>query len=374
LVLPVTLSAAFLLIFFSVLCFGLWPNLFKLSGAKWRFELFAFDFAVGSLVLALIAAYTFGTMGSSLDFSDNMLVAGRRAEALAFLTGGAFALANLFFLGTIALLGLANATLLTASVFGGAVGLMNLDPGLYRNSAAGAALLLAAAAFAIASARARRDVPAAQVATVAAVDTSSKLNQPASGTIAGAPSKPGGYYGRSSRHAKKQVKPAMPASSKGIVAGILAGLAFAGVVPLLSLIQPPMLGIGAYGGMLLGTIGIFVFTFFLNFFFLNVSLEGGNIGYTAYFTGTIRNHSVGVLTGMVWAAGALALYVACTGTAGVNWFDSWISPFGGALLAALSGLIFFAKSTLSSGSKRNTLISLMLFFVGAAILLMGFRK
>ena len=373
-VLPGTWSAALILIIVSIVCFGVWPCLFKLAGAKWRFELFAFDFGIGALLIALIAAYTLGTMGSTLDFSDNMLVAGRRIEVLALLTGGAFALANLFYLGTISLLGLANATLLTASVFGCAVGLMNLDPGLYLTSGAGAAILLAAAAFIIASAAAKRVVPVAQTATVGVPDPAPKLAQSTLGAATNVAPKPAGYYGRPSRHAKKQVKPPMSAASKGIITGILGGLAFSGVVPLLSLIQPPMLGIGAYGGMLLGTIGMFVFTFFLNFFFLNVSLEGGSIGYAAYFTGTLRNHMIGVLTGVVWCAGALALYAACTGTAGANWFDSWIPEFGGALLAALIGLIFLPASKQASASRIKTLIGLVFFVGGVAFMLAGFRK
>jgi glucose uptake protein len=373
LVLPGTWSASLFLIVVSIICFGLWPNLLKVAGAKWRFEMFAFDFGLGAMLVALVAAYTLGTMGSALGFSDSMLVSGRRIELLAFLTGGAFALANLFYLATISLLGLANATLLAASIFGCVVGLMNLEPGLYLTSSVAAVVLIAAAAFVIASTKAKPVVPETQAATVS-VSTEATPKVARTGTTAASVPKPAGYYGRPSRHAKKIVKPPMSASIKGVITGILAGSAFAGVVPLLSLIQPPIMGIGAYGGMLLGTIGLFFFTFLLNFFFLNVALEGSTIGFTTYFTGTGRNHALGLLTGSIWSAGAIALYAAYTGAGSVTWFDVWVAPFTGALLAVLSGLMFWAKSTQVAGARRNALIGLVLYLGGVTILLAGFRR
>jgi glucose uptake protein len=306
--------------------------------AKWRFELFSFDFAIGALVLSVIAAYTLGTLGSDLGFGDSLLVAGTRLQVLAALSGAGFALGNMLYLGSIALLGLANATLLAFTVFGCSITLLQLGKGHYVTSILAVVLFAAAAVFSIASARIKN--------------------------LAAAKSPP-----------RPPTAPQpIPASTKGIITGILAGIAFAGAMPVLAMAQPEQFGVGAYGGVLLASIGILVATFFLNFFFLNISLEGGVITYATYLTGTPKIHFIGGLCGAVWAAGMLALYAAYTGSAGVTSVESWMAPFAGALIAVITGMAFWQKIPQPPAKKRNTLISTVLFVLGVTVLLFGFHK
>jgi len=91
---PHSLEIALLMMIATAICWGSWANTFKLT-AKWRFELFYYDYSVGVLVASLIAAYTFGTLGSDLSFSDNMEVAAKRNMAYAVLGGMVFNLANM---------------------------------------------------------------------------------------------------------------------------------------------------------------------------------------------------------------------------------------------------------------------------------------
>jgi glucose uptake protein len=98
-----------LLLALSLLCLGLWPNLFKKSGSQWRFELFYFDFAVGALLLSVIAAFTFGSLGSEMAFSDRMLVAGRSAQVWAIGAGFLFNLGNMLLVAGASLLGISGA-------------------------------------------------------------------------------------------------------------------------------------------------------------------------------------------------------------------------------------------------------------------------
>ena len=51
-----------------MICLGSWINTFKATGNRWRFELFSIDFAVGALLISLLAAYTLGTLGADLEF------------------------------------------------------------------------------------------------------------------------------------------------------------------------------------------------------------------------------------------------------------------------------------------------------------------
>ena len=335
--LPETATTALLLLVLSVLFFVLWPNLFKAAGAKWRFELFSIDFAIGVILVALIAAYTLGTLGSDLGFGDSMLVAGRRAEIMAVAAGAVFTLGNMLYFGTIAMLGLSNGTLLTFSVFGCSVGLLHMDGGHVLKSLISAVVFLAAAAATYLSAKsARAALPAAA--------------------------------------ASKKSAPPMPLSMKGTITGILAGLTFAAVWPVLSLAQTEELGIGAYGGILMAAIGVVVATFFLNFFFLNISLEGGRISYSNYLDGTIRNHALGAASGAAFTAGALAIYTAKTGTVTVPVFEAWSVPFATALIGVITGVLVWQKLQLSPAAKRNKWIAALLFVIGSAVFVSGLHS
>ncbi len=318
-VLPGTATSAFLLVIVSIVCFGIWPNIFKLAGNKARFELFSMDFAVGALLLSLLAAYTLGTLGADLGFSDSMLVAGQRAQVMAVISGMAFAFGNMCFLAAIAFLGQANASLLTFGAFGAALSLLQLDHAHFVQFTAAFVCLLFTCAFAFASARNKRQPPGRVI--------------------------------------------------KGFVMGLLAGMGFVSVLPVLRLAQPDQLGIGPYAGMLLAGIGILMSTFFLNFFFLNISLEGAPVGYGTYFSAKPKDHLVGALGGAVWTSGALALYAAYTGTVRLPSPEPWLAPFGGAVIAVFTGLLIWQKLPQPPRAKQMTITATVLFLLGAALLL-----
>ena len=86
-ILPTTYATALLLTILSMICWGSWANTFKLS-KNWRFELFYFDYAFGVLVMAVVAAFTFGSMGDDLSFTDNLLITGKRQMAMGLAAGG----------------------------------------------------------------------------------------------------------------------------------------------------------------------------------------------------------------------------------------------------------------------------------------------
>src|SRR5688572_17183021 len=108
-ILPATYATALALAILSMLCWGSWANTFKLA-KKWRFELFYFDYAFGVLLAALIAAFTFGSMGDELSFLDNLMyTAGKRQIAWAVVAGAVFNLANMLLVAAISIAGLAVA-------------------------------------------------------------------------------------------------------------------------------------------------------------------------------------------------------------------------------------------------------------------------
>src|ERR1700737_3675765 len=107
-ILPATYNRALLLIILSMICWGSWANTFKMAG-KWRFELFYYDYSLGVLLAAIVAAYTFGSLGPDLSFSDNLLIALRRYMAFAVAAGVVFNLANMLLVAAISVAGMAVA-------------------------------------------------------------------------------------------------------------------------------------------------------------------------------------------------------------------------------------------------------------------------
>ena len=108
-VLPTTYISTLLLLILSFICLGCWTNTFKLAGPRWRFELFCIDFAIGAALLSVIAAFTFGLLGSDLGFTDRMLVAGHLAQVFLIAAGSIFNLGNMLLLAAASILGTATA-------------------------------------------------------------------------------------------------------------------------------------------------------------------------------------------------------------------------------------------------------------------------
>ncbi len=327
--LPDTWAVARILLLVAVACFLIWPNLFKLVAAsKWRYELFSLDFAIGGTILAVCAAYTYGSLGSELDFSDSMLVAGKRAELMALIAGVVFAIGNMLYLACISLAGLANGTLLTFSVFGCAIAALHITAGNYAYPGATIFLLLIAAYFSFRSSKVAR------------------LANP------------------------QQLQPSqiMSLNTKSTITGVAAGLAYAVIWPTLRSAQSEEFGIGAYAGLLLASIGLLIATPMLNLFLMNLSLEGGQIGFGSYVKGSVKNHVVSIIAGIIWGVGALALYTSKTGTVPVKNAYAYMVPFAAAILCIVCGIAFWQKIKLPAAATRYKYISLLLLILGSGLL------
>src|SRR5262249_441359 len=107
--LPQTYVASLVLMIFSMLCWGSWANTFKLAG-NWRFELFYFDYSIGVLLAAGIAAFTFVTLGSDgFTCLDDFPQQGKRNLFYGLVGGVVFNLANSLLVAAISVAGLAVA-------------------------------------------------------------------------------------------------------------------------------------------------------------------------------------------------------------------------------------------------------------------------
>lgn len=100
-------------VFFCVVtmfCWGSWANTQKLSEKSWRFELFYWDYVLGIVLLALLFAFTLGSMGEKgRSFVTDLQQADMKAIGNALLGGVIFNAANILVAAAIAIAGMSVA-------------------------------------------------------------------------------------------------------------------------------------------------------------------------------------------------------------------------------------------------------------------------
>ncbi len=270
-VVPTTYTASLLLLLLSLICFTLWPNLYKSREGQWRFELFALDFALGGFLFAIIAAYTLGILGPEMSFSDRLVIAGREAEIWVVGTGFVLAFANLLLMASITLLGISVAVPIS---FGMAAVLTALSHFLSSPMPS----VMAAAIFLL----------------LASVGVGIRVKR----TLISGPKRPASLSSEQSQR------------TKGRILAILGGGALGFVHWLLKRTSNPDFGPGPYATVLLLFIGTAISTPLFNFFFMNIKVTGEPIDFRSYLAGGIRPHASGILSGFFFALGALAVSLA----------------------------------------------------------------
>jgi glucose uptake protein len=272
------------LILLAFLFLGLWSSTFKMAGNRWRFELFSFDFAFGALAFALLSSYTLGSAGSDLGFNENLMLASRTNQAIAFGAGCLFAFGNMLLLAAVALLGLSFA---------------------YAIATASALLMLAAVEF---------NGERALWLSIAIIAALLAIIVPSLGASKGEATLPGAGLpvivrkSASARGGKAKQEPAgMKNSSKGTIAAILGGLALGGVFTPFRTSVFGQFGLGPYAELVLFAAGLLTATIFLNLYFMNMPVQGGSIGLSAYLRGKVAQHLLGLVGGALCVAGILLL-------------------------------------------------------------------
>ena len=342
---PTTYATALFLLIVSMLCWGSWANTFKMAG-KWRFELFYYDYALGVLIAAVVAAYTFGSLGNDLSFADNLLIAGRRNEAFGVAAGVVFNLANMLLVAAISIAGLAVA-------FPVAIGLA-LVIGVIWNYALnpqGHKFLLAAGVVLV--------VGAIVVDAIA--------------------------YGAHARASRKETVPPPAAQrgrtkvdrrgsgAKGLIVSLVSGLLMGSFYPLVQIGVgggPDSAGLGPYAVAFFFAIGVFLSTFIFNLYFLNLPVEGEPISMSFYLRGTARQHLLGILGGLIWCTGAIANFVAASTPKQVQVGPaiSYAIGQGATMISALWGLLVWKEfAGANSRVKAMLAIMLLLFVAGLAL-------
>lgn len=342
-ILPSSYGVALLLIIFTMLCWGSWANTFKLAG-KWRFELFYYDYAVGVVIMATIAALTFGSMGDSLTFVDNMMVAGYRKIAYAFVAGVVFNLANMLLVAAIAVAGMAVAfpVGIGLALVVGVVWSYFLNPqGNPILLATGVAIVLGAIVV-DAIAYQRHTVQKAAEAAAAQGSAGTKTRKAGS-------SKP-------------------KSGGKGIALCIASGILMGSFYPLVQMAtsgEDVGFGLGAYSVAFVFSIGVLLSTFVFNLYFVNLPVQGKPIPMTDYFKGTGRQHLLGIAGGLIWCAGTIANFAAASSPKEVQVGPaiSYAIGQGATMVSALWGLLVWREFAGASPKVRLLLALMLILFV-----------
>ncbi len=333
-ILPGSYLFTIILLVLSMLCWGSWANTFKWTG-KWRFELYYFDFAFGAFLAALLAAFTFGSMGwDGFSFLDDVRNAGKRQDMFAFLAGAIFNLANMLLVAAVALAGMS-----VAFPIGIGLALIIGVGWSYMLHPVGSPIFLGLGCVAIIAA-----VILNAIAYRSYTARQNELHPPVP---------------------VKGKKPAKPSVNKGLILAIVAGVLMGCFYPLVEMARDSDIGLGPYSVGVVFTAGIVFTTFVYNLFFMNLPVQGEPVEFTAYFAGNFRQHGLGLLGGALWTTGAVANFVAARaeGAAQAGPAVSYAMGQGATLITALWGLLVWKEFEGAEGNVRTLLFIMFVFFI-----------
>jgi glucose uptake protein len=310
--------------FITMLCWGSWANTQKLAGKTWRYELFYWDYVTGILLLSLIFAFTFGSIGENgRGFIADLSQADPGNIGSAFLGGIIFNAANILLATAIALVGMSVA-------FPVGIGL---------------ALILGVIINYIGS---QKGDPLFIFIGVGLIAIAIIFNALA--------------YKRASSGDQK-------VSTKGILVSIIAGVLMsffyrfiARSMDLDNFINPAAGMMTPYTAVFIFSLGIFVSNFLFNTILMKRPISGKPTNYKTYFRGNISMHLVGILGGIIWGVGN-SLNLIAAGKAGTA--ISYGLGQGATLVAALWG-VFIWREFKNAPRGTNSMLAVMfiLFTLG----------
>jgi glucose uptake protein len=320
-----------------MLCWGSWANTQKLAGARWRFELFYWDYVLGVLLAAVLFAFTLGSSGAAgRGFLADLRQAAPESLGWAFFGGVVFNAANLLLVAAIAIAGMSVA-------FPVGIGLALVLGVLwnYLGDPSGNSLLLSAG------------VALVTAAIVLAAVAYRKLPRHTTG---------GGAKGL----------------ILSVVSGVLMSLFYLLVQCSLAKVSTPggLLDVTAanlargsleagkltaFTAIVIFSLGILASNFAFNTILMLKPFQGPPVPVSDYFRGTAGDHLWGVIGGAIWAVG-MTLNVAASGVASPA--VSYGLGQGATMVAAIWG-VFIWREFRQAPPGTGKLLTLM--FLGYLI-------
>jgi glucose uptake protein len=314
----------------TMLCWGSWANAQKLVGAKWRFELFYWDYVLGMLLAALIFAATLGSFGpAGRSFLTDLRQATPANLGSAILGGVVFNAANILLVAAIDLAGMAVA-------FPVGIGLALVLGVLvnYWATPAGNPMLLFLGVGLI---------------TVAII-----LDALAYRAISGQQKRSG---------------------AKGLILSVLCGVLmgyfyrFVAAAMSADFVQLEAGKLSPYTAFVLFALGVAASNLVFNTAIMVKPFRGEPVPVSAYFRGTANDHLWGIVGGGIWAVGMM-LSIVAAGQAGFP--ISYGLGQGATMVAAFWG-VFVWKEFRDAPTGTGRLIGLMFagYIMGLALVIIA---
>ena len=270
-------SVAILLSVTAMICWGSWANTQKMAAKTWRFELFYWDLVIGIFLMSLIAAFTVGSIGSQgRPFIADLGQAEFSSIIFAMLGGILWNMGNILLVAAIAIAGMAIAL----PIGGGIAWIL----GIVINY-----ILI------LVSGQSATERPMLLWIGVLIIALAIVLS--------------GQIYNRISKEKKQQ-------SGKGIRLSVTAGLFIAFFYGLVVKSLDPVFVAGGtgnlspYTGIVFFALGAVVSTLIINPIIMRKPIVGEPVSMKLYWKGSMREHSSGVLGGMIWMLGMVVSFMA----------------------------------------------------------------
>jgi glucose uptake protein len=311
----------------TMLCWGSWANTQKLAGDDWPFQLYYWDYSLGVLLLAVLSAFTLGSLGTAgRPFLADLAQADRGAIGSAFLGGVIFNVSNILLVAAIGIAGMAVA-------FPVGVGL---------------ALVLGVATSYLAK---PDGSPTLIGAGVLAITLAILLDALA--------------YRRVTAAASTRLRLGLAVS---VAAGVLMGFFYQFVVKALAtdFTSPEPGRLGPYAAIAVFSLGLFLSSFVWNTLAMRRPFDGEPVAGRSYWWAPAWVHLVGIVGGIIWNIG-MTLSIVASGTAGPA--ISYGLGQGATMVAAFWG-VFVWREFRAAPPGTSTLLALMfiLYVAGLGLL------
>lgn len=310
-------STAIIMCFITMICWGSWANTTKLvDGKRWPFQLFYWDYTIGILLFSLVLAFTAGSMGSAgRPFMLDMQQADMSYIGSALLGGIIFNLSNILLVAAIDLAGMAVA-------FPIGVGL---------------ALVLGVITNYVAVPQGNPQILFGGVAcvTLAIILTALAYSRIQQGENA------------------NKIKGMLTAIAAGLIMGwffrfVAASMADDFANPVASKLSP-------YSALVCFSVGVFLSNFIWNTLVMKKPIAGPKVNGSDYFKGSLKEHGIGILGGIIWSVG-MSFSILASGVAG--YAVSYGLGQGATMIAVFWG-VFIWREFAKAPQGTNKLLTLV---------------
>jgi glucose uptake protein len=157
---------------------------------------------------------------------------------------------------------------------------------------------------------------------------------------------------------------------KSVFLAVLGGILLGSFSPLVGMAEEGENGIGPYTVAFLFGLAVAFSTFAYNLFFMNLPVQGKPVEVSEFFNGAPKQHLKGILGGLIWAVGLVAILVAGKAEPAASAAPALVSALGYCipLVGAAWGLVVWKEYSGAENSIKMLLAAMfVLFAAGTAM-------